>query len=335
MRPRAHCYGRGMRRLALGLCSSVLVACSARDADGAAGFVDAPIAAVAAPLPGQVAEVLVHEGETVRRGQVLARLDARERRAMLAEALANLERARAAAHQAEHEAQAVAPTVRGASADVMRQQAALEEARIEFDRLSRLVATGAAAPSALDPARARLDEARAAVLGTSANRSASQGHLAAVLAAVETAHAAVASAEAAFELARVQLAETEITSPFDGTVAEKNVEVGEWAAPGTPVVTVEDSTRRWVRIDLEETSLHTLRLGTSVPIRIVALPGRRFTGRVQEIGAEAEFAINRDVRRGRPDVRTFRVRIAFDRAVPELRPGMTAEVDLPGTGSSR
>ena len=47
-------------------------------------------------------------------------------------------------------------------------------------------------------------------------------------------------------------------------------------------------------------------------VRIIALPGQVLSGHIIEIGAEGEFALNRDVKRGRPDVRTFRVRVAFD-----------------------
>jgi multidrug resistance efflux pump len=131
---------------------------------------------------------------------------------------------------------------------------------------------------------------------------------------------------AALELARAQLAEASLTAPFDGRVVTRNLEEGEWAAPGTPVLTVERGGQEWVRVDVEETRLSGLRLGQTAQISVVALPGRSFNGHVTEIGAEAEFAVNRDVKRGRPDVRTFRVRVAFDHPPESVRPGMTAEV---------
>jgi hypothetical protein len=68
--------------------------------------------------------------------------------------------------------------------------------------------------------------------------------------------------------------------------------------------------------------------GSSEPI---ALPGASYAGHVAEIGAEGDFALDRDVKRGRPAVRTFLVRVAFDQALEQLRPGMTAEVRLLGT----
>jgi multidrug resistance efflux pump len=246
----------------------------------------------------------------------------------LAQAEANLQHAREALHEAEHTAEAVAPAVRGAEADLARQQAELDDAVAELARVQRLTQAGAGTQSQLDSARARMDSARAGLASLGASRQATRGRVTVSLAGVRTAHAAMQSSEAALELARVQLAEAEIRSPFDGLVAEQSLLPGEWAAPGTPVISVENSSRQWVRVDVEETELGALRLGRPAEIHVVAFPGHRFLGHVIEIGAEGEFALNRDVKRGRPDVRTFRVRIGLDHVEDELRPGMTAEVTV-------
>ena len=191
----------------------------------------------------------------------------------------------------------------------------------------------------LDTARARALEARAALDSAIAARSQTHGHVAAASSGIDNARAALAASEAALRLASAQLAQTRIRSPFDGVVVSRNLEEGEWAAPGTPVVTVEDTSRPWVGLDVPETAFGTLRLEQGASIRVIALPGRTFPARVTEIGAEGDFAVDRDVKRGRPDIRTFLVRVAFDAPPAELRPGMTAEVRLldearPATRSS-
>jgi HlyD family secretion protein len=293
-----------------------------------AGFVDAPVSAVASQVSGRVETIAVREGVRVKRGQLLARLDARERVALVNQAEANLTHAREALSEADRNAAAVAPTVRSAAAEVARMQAELDDATAELERARRLSAAGAGTPRELDAAHARFRQARAAVASLGASRLASRGRVAASLAGVRTARAALLASEAALELARVQLAEAEITSPFDGVVVEQNLQVGEWAAPGTPVVTVEDLSRQWVRIDVGETELGGLRVGSPMAVRVFALPKRRYAARVIEIGAQGEFALNRDVKRGRADVRTFRVRVGLDQTAEELRPGMTAEVVL-------
>lgn len=312
--------------LAWSLC---VAACGSRGPAVRSGFVDAPVADVASPVAGQVAAIDVREGDRVRRGQLLVRLDDRERAARVQLAEAELERARSALEEAQRNVGATAPTVAAAAAAIESARATERDAQVELERVETLARSGVAPQAELDAARARRDVASAAVAQSGASRLSSRGRVGAAAAAVESARAAVASAEASLVLARVQLSQSEIRSPVDGVVAELSAREGEWAAPGTAVVAVEDTTRQWVRIDVGETELGTLRVGMPAEVRVIAFPDRRHSGRVVEIGAQGEFAMDRDVRRGRPDVRTFRVRVALDRPSAELRPGMTAEVIVP------
>ncbi|WP_248353696.1 HlyD family secretion protein [Anaeromyxobacter oryzae] len=324
-------FARPLRLLA---CLAALAACTAREPPQFAGFLDAPVAAVAAQVAGRVDAIPVHEGDTVTKGQVLAQLDARDRDAQVAQARANLELARRTLEESEANLRAVLPTVGGAGADIARAQATLEEAELNFNRTQQLVEGNAAPEQQLESARARLREARAAVESLSATKAAVRGRVGTAMAAVSNARAAVGVSEAAVRVAEVQLAQARVLCPFDGIVVDRNLEEGEWAAPGTPVVTVENHDRLWARLDVEETRLGGLRLGQEVEVSVVAVPGRTFRGRVMELGAQGDFAVNRDVKRGRPDIRTFRVRVALDERAAELRPGMTAEVSVPPSAAT-
>ncbi len=299
-----------------------------------AGFVDAPVADVAAQVAGRVDEIDVREGDVVKKGQVLARLDARERQATVGQALASLDQARESLSEAEANLRAALPTVQGARADIAQAQATLDEADINYHRTARLVQSGSAPDAELVSARARMLEARAHLESLTATRAATAGRVTATQAAVAASRAAVGTAEAALEVARVQLAEAEVLCPFDGLVVQRNLEPGEWAAPGTPVVTVEDLGRLWVRLDVEESKLGSVRIGQDADVRVMSEPKRTYRARVTEIGAEGDFAVNRDVKRGRPDLRTFLVRVAIDEPAVSLRPGMTAEVSM-APGSAR
>lgn len=318
------------RRATFGVTSLLAIACGCASGEGAqfAGFLDAPVAEVATQVAGRVETIAVREGDAVKKGQVLAALDAREREAQLALARANLQQVQRSLDEAEANLGAVRPTVRGAGADIARAQAALDEAEQDFARTEQLAKGNAASQQQLDESRARLLEARAALRSLAAGKAAAGGRLGSAVAAVSNARAAVGVSEAAVRIAEVQLAQATVICPFDGVVVNRNLEQGEWAAPGTPVVTVEDHDRLWVRLDVEETRLGGARLGQEAQVKVVAVPGRSFRGHVIEIGAEGEFAVSRDVKRGRPDIRTFRVRVALDERSAELRPGMTAEVSL-------
>jgi HlyD family secretion protein len=311
---------------ALPLLALALSACRANSAIPQAGFLDAHVAQVATQVAGRIDSVDVQEGDAVKKDQLLVRLDAREREASVGQAQANLDQAREALKEAEANFRATIPTVKGAGADIAQAQATLDEAQINYDRADRLVRSGAAPASDLTSATARLYEAKAHLESLTATRAATAGRLGAAQAAVADARAAVSTADATLEVARVQLAEAEVRSPFDGLVVRRNVEPGEWAAPGTPVVTVEDMSLLWVRLDVGEVDLHGMRIGQPAAVHVMAEPGRTYAGHVVEIGAEGDFAVNRDVKRGRPDIRTFLVRVAIDHPGPSLRPGMTAEV---------
>jgi HlyD family secretion protein len=303
------------------------MACSPRPTPYS-GFLDAPVAAVASQVAGRVETIAVREGDVVKKDQLLAKLDARERVAALGQAQANLDQAREALKETEANLRATVPTVTGAGADIAQAQATFDEAQDGYKRTKKLVESGAEADATLTAARARMLEAQARLESLTATRTATAGRVTAASAAVANARAAVGTAEAALEVANVQLAEAQVLCPFDGVVVQRNLEPGEWAAPGTPVVSVEDRSQLWVRLDIEETKLEGLRLEQPADVRVLAEPGKVYAGRVTQIGAQGDFAVNRDVKRGRPDIRTFLVRVGIDDTARSLRPGMTAEVTL-------
>lgn len=326
-------HAGALRRLAP-VAAALACACRPGAPGSHAGFVDAPQAQVASQVAGRVEAILVREGDRVKKGQLLVRLDSSEREAILRQAQASLGQAQASLREADANLRAVQPGVTGAGADIARAQATLDEAEASFKRIQELASGDAASSQDLDTSRARLMEARAALQSLTAGRSTAQGRVGAQLAAAASARARVDVAEAAVRLTEVQLAQAQVLCPFDGLVVNRNVEEGEWVAPGTPVVTVEDTARRWVRLDVGEGELAGLRPGAGATVTLAALPGRTFRGCVAEVGAEGDFAVNRDVKRGRPDLRTFRVRVALEGATDEVRPGMTAEVTLAGDGAS-
>ena len=130
-------------------------------------------------------------------------------------------------------------------------------------------------------------------------------------------------------LRKDQLDDTEIKSPVDGVIVSKALEVGEWVTPGAPILTVDDLSTIWARVDVEETDLGSLYIGKSAQVELPTDPPQIFSGRVMAIGQEGEFATERDVRRGRQDIRTFYVKVQVLQAEGELKPGMTAEVTFP------
>jgi RND family efflux transporter MFP subunit len=153
--------------------------------------------------------------------------------------------------------------------------------------------------------------------------------------AVQQGEAAVMSAAANVKFYEDQLADTQIKSPVDGVVVSKALEVGEWVTAGVPILTVDDLSTIWARVDVQETDVGTLYIGKSAQIELPTEPPQIFTGRVMAIGQEGQFATERDVRRGHQDIRTFYVKVQVLQADGQLKPGMTAEVTFPRSDGTR
>ncbi|MGO9606956.1 MAG: efflux RND transporter periplasmic adaptor subunit [Candidatus Binataceae bacterium] len=146
------------------------------------------------------------------------------------------------------------------------------------------------------------------------------------LTSVDQFEAALASARADVSYYQDQLRDTKILSPVDGVIVNKALEVGEWVTPGTPILTVDDLSTIWARVDVEETDLGSLYLGKPARVRLPTNPPTFLSGSVMAIGQEGQFATERDVRRGQQDIRTFYVKVKLLQAGDDAKPGMTAEV---------
>jgi HlyD family secretion protein len=120
-----------------------------------------------------------------------------------------------------------------------------------------------------------------------------------------------------------------IKTPVSGTVIFKALEKGETVSPGVTILTIVDMGSLYIRVDIEETLIGSVALDSESFVRAEGIPDKVFKGRVSEIGRYAEFATQRDVTRGRQDIKTFRVKIKVTDTGGLLKPGMTVEVEIP------
>jgi len=105
------------------------------------------------------------------------------------------------------------------------------------------------------------------------------------------------------------------------------VRTGEVVTPGQPVVTLINPDDLWVRADVEETYIDSVRLGDKLTVRLPS--GGEYEGTVFYRGVDAAFATQRDVSRTKRDIKTFEVRLRVDNRQRRLAVGMTAYVLLP------
>lgn len=120
-------------------------------------------------------------------------------------------------------------------------------------------------------------------------------------------------------LARSAVDDAQLTSPIDGVIARRVLDVGESAAPGMTVFTVIDTSQVHVVFAIPDTRVAALTMGTRLPVRVEAVPDQAFVGTVVSIAPVAD-----------PALRSFSVEVAVDNADGALRAGMVASVGVEG-----
>jgi len=242
-------------------------------------YVNADVAQITPAVAGPVAQVLVENTAQVKAGDVLVRLDDADARIALARAEAELARAergyRNTAQTGESllaTADARASDIGAAQAQLRVSQANFDRAKVDYDRRRALSETGAvsgdeltAATNALRNAQASLALAQAQVTQAQATRNAAQRQAAASLAltrgTTEQSSPEVLAARAARDQAQLDLDRTVIRAPFDGVIAQRQVQVGQRVAAGTPLMTLVPLDRLYVDANFKEGQLRNVRAG--------------------------------------------------------------------------
>lgn len=243
---------------------------------------------ISADIPGKVVHLLVKEGDHVRKGQLMLQIDDTQYRANYNQARAAVASARARLREANN-------TLKTVEANYTRQRRLFDEKLLS---------------------QAEWDQA-------------TNNHESARI-SVATAHEEAARAQAALDGAKDNLEKCRFIAPFDGVVSALNVEQGEIVItgtmnnPGTQIMVVSDLSRMLVRADVDETDVVDMTIGQKAKISVDAMPDTTFPGTVTEIGNTAKRSLTSSIE-GQTN---FEVKVVFDSNVPQVRPGMTADVDI-------
>jgi HlyD family secretion protein len=312
------------------------------------GIVTTNDVVVSPQIAGQIRQLLVAEGDMVKKDQLVAVITPDELRADSAYYARSAEGFGSQVKESEaalrFQERQTADQIRQAEATLASaeaQQAAavadLENARLVFERTRDLSARGVEPVQQLDQARTAFEAARArldslkkqveAQRSTVALARSNAEQIAVRRSQLQTNQSQQAAANAQRTKADVRLAYTEIHAPIDGIVDVRAVRIGEVVSPGQPVVTLINPDDLWVRADVEETYIDRVRLGNKMTVRLPS--GDEREGTVFYRGADASFATQRDVSRTKRDIKTFEIRLRVDNRDRRLAVGMTAYVLLP------
>ena len=288
------------------------------------GEADATRFDIAARVEGRVGEVPVLRGQNVSAGAVLVRIDNPETIAKHEQALAA--KVVADAQLANINVGTRSEVIAARKAALERAQASLVLAQKTHDRVRQLADHGNAPLARLDQAVDALHENERAVdQASSAYEQAVNGY---TKEERQIAQANVEKAIADIKAVQSIIDQMVIYAPVASQVYKRNIEPGEYVAPGVPLITLIDLGDVWIHFDLREDLVKGLKVGDRFEVRVPALADRRITVEVRLIATKGEYASWRATRAtGEFDLRTFAVRAYPVDKVPELRPGMSAYMD--------
>ena len=278
---------------------------------------------VSGKVPGRIEQFYASEGDFVRKGDTLVKIDSPEVKARLAQAKA----ARSAAEAQKAKALAGTRQEQIAGAYELWQQALVNEdiMRKSFERVERLYGQNVISAQKYDEAKARYDAAKASSAAaesqyTMALNGAREEDKAAAIALVDKAEAALMEVES-------YLDELYLVSPADGVVSARFPKAGELVGQGSPVMAVTDLDDAWFTFNIREDMLHGLRTGDVLDVMVPALGDDIYRTEVIYISVLESYATWRATQdTGGYDARTFEVRSVPCVHIDGLRPGMTAIV---------
>ncbi|WP_408988198.1 HlyD family secretion protein [Sphingomonas sp. SUN039] len=287
---------------------------------------------IAPQVSGYVAEVLVQDFDTVRAGQVIARIDDRIYRQRVEQAIAARAGQLATLANAEQSQRSSQATLGGQAAAVLNARAQLLRAQADMRRVNELVQEGSVSLRERDQTLAALRQAEAGVLQAQAQRSVAAEQVRTVQVGRGGLQAAVSGGDAAVRLAQIDLSNTVIRAPQDGRLGEVAVRLGQFVTAGTQLTTLVPP-RVWVSANFKEAQTARIAPGQRATVRVDALGGAELHGTVERLSpaAGSEFSVIR------PDNATgnfvkvaqrITVRIALDTRDPlyrRLSPGMSVE----------
>jgi HlyD family secretion protein len=272
-----------MRRLGVILLTLLAAGCAGND-DTFQGYIEGKFVDVAPEVGGRIVEFAVDRGDTVDLGGLLFRIDDTEAKAAVAEATADL--ARAKAELANLQQGQRPPEIAVIEAQIAEAEASRDQAEKEFARQGELFAKRVISEARLDQARETVSVAEARV--AAAERQREVATLPARTGQIEAAERAVEAAQAQLEQAETRLAKHIANAPVAAVVEDTHYENGEVATAGSPVLSLLPPSRRIVVFFVPQAARPALTVGTNVSVSCDGCPAG-LTARITFLGQEAEF----------------------------------------------
>lgn len=293
---------------------------------------------IGANAQGRIVDLLVKEGDRVRKNQVVARIEAVQAEADVAAQRAAVASAVADASASEAGLKSMDDSIAAQVAALDRTKAELDRTKVEFDRVAGLYKDKLVARQDYDAKKSAYDAQVAAVREAEARVTQFRSQRTQTAAQLNATQRRISQTQA--NLARVadMLAKHNATAPLDGVVTNLPVRVGETVVPGvqnsaaSTIMTIADMSLITAEVKVDETDIVNVKLDQLADITIDAIPNKTFKGRVIEIGNTAILrstgvAASQSTVSSQ-EAKDFKVVVAIDSPPDEIRPGLSCTAKI-------
>jgi len=273
---------------------------------------------------GRITEILIKEGDHVKKGD---RLLLQEN----IQASADVQAQAASINSAESGVQAAEASYRAAQSDLLMQQANLEKAKLDWERGQGLFKDGLIAKQDFDQRKTGYDAAMAQV-------DSSRARVLSVKATLDQMRSQVAQGRAVLVHTQDILHKTVYTSPINGIVSYLPERVGDYVVPGIQnsngsfLMTLSDMSIVTAEVKVDETDIVSVKMGQDADVTIDAVPGKVFKGKVTEIGSQAVLRTSglatTQSTASNQEAKDFKVVVTLSNPPENVRPGLSTTAKI-------
>ncbi len=287
---------------------------------------------------GPITEVLVKEGDHVRKGQVVARIEHIQPRAELDAQRAAVASAVADANASEASLKVQDQAIATAQATLERSKSDAELAKANFERYDQLYKNQLIARQEYEQYRATFNASQAGIGESAARLEQAKQQRAQMVSQLSSLQRRITQAEAGQTRVADILAKFDVIAPIDGVVTNLPVRQGETVVPGiqnsaaSTVMTIADMSLITAEVKADETDIVSVQVGQQATVTIDAIPNRVFHGKVIEIGNTAilrssGLAASQSATSSQ-EAKDFKVVVALDDPPDEIRPGLSSTAKI-------
>jgi len=286
---------------------------------------------------GRIVNMPVREGDHVKEGALLIRLESIQTEADVKSAEAMLDAAQSETEGMAAQLRASEAAVNSAKADIKRAEADVARAKQSFDRNEKLLKDGLISADAFEKFKSDYDIALITLNAANARLAQSEAQVAQVKNQGEQSTIRIAQQRSSLVRAKDSLSKTTITSPLDGIITYLPVNEGEIAivgiqnSPGTVLMTIADLSVITAEVRVDETDIVNVRIGQEAKIKVDALGDKFLMGHVSEVGNSAlnkSGTATSNNNAATQEAKDFKVVIILDDPPKELRPGLSCTATI-------